>query len=161
MIVGDAFHQRVIPTNRATTYRSTWPRLIPIANTTGKKAPSRMSCRPISETRLGANWTPTATVSKPIMRKSMSGSGIATWYRYHSSSLSIHPLQWAITNASQRGHRSEMHSKFTRIAFCSAWLTGSFVTPTKEVTRERDVDVVLAFETDETIDEFKYAYRRE
>ncbi|WP_435158558.1 hypothetical protein [Haladaptatus sp. DFWS20] len=37
---------------------------------------------------------------------------------------------------------------------CSAWLTGSFVTPTKDVTQESDVDVVLAFETDEAIDEF-------
>ncbi|WP_245800225.1 nucleotidyltransferase family protein [Haladaptatus litoreus] len=36
----------------------------------------------------------------------------------------------------------------------SAWLTGSFVTPTKEVTRESDVDVVLAFESFDTMDEF-------
>jgi hypothetical protein len=28
---------------------------------------------------------------------------------------------------------------------CSTWLTGSFVTPTKEVTQESDVAVVLAF----------------
>jgi hypothetical protein len=28
------------------------------------------------------------------------------------------------------------------------------VNPTKEVTRESDVDVVLAFETDEAIEEF-------
>ena len=37
---------------------------------------------------------------------------------------------------------------------CSAWLTGSFVNSTKEVTRESDVDVVLAFETYEARDEF-------
>jgi predicted nucleotidyltransferase len=37
---------------------------------------------------------------------------------------------------------------------CSAWLTGSFVNPTKEVTRESDVDVVLASKTDEAIEEF-------
>jgi hypothetical protein len=37
---------------------------------------------------------------------------------------------------------------------CSAWLTGSFVNPTTEVTQESDVDVVLAFETYEAIDEF-------
>lgn len=36
----------------------------------------------------------------------------------------------------------------------SAWLTGRFVNSTKEVTRESDADVVLAFETDDAIDEF-------
>ncbi|WP_435157359.1 hypothetical protein [Haladaptatus sp. DFWS20] len=36
----------------------------------------------------------------------------------------------------------------------SALLTGSFVTPTKEVSQESDVDVVFAFETDEAIDKF-------
>jgi hypothetical protein len=30
------------------------------------------------------------------------------------------------------------------------------VNPTKEITQESDVDVVLAFETDEAIDEFEY-----
>ena len=39
---------------------------------------------------------------------------------------------------------------------CSAWLTGRFVNPTKEVTRESDVDVVLAFESFDAIDEFDY-----
>ncbi|WP_266082520.1 hypothetical protein [Haladaptatus caseinilyticus] len=38
----------------------------------------------------------------------------------------------------------------------SAWLTGSFVNPTKEVTRESDVDVVLAFESFDAMDEFEY-----
>ncbi len=37
---------------------------------------------------------------------------------------------------------------------CSAWLTGSFVNPTKEVTQESDVDVVLAFESFDAMDEF-------
>ena len=36
----------------------------------------------------------------------------------------------------------------------SAWLTGRFVNPSKKVTYESDVDIVLAFETDEAIDEF-------
>jgi hypothetical protein len=39
---------------------------------------------------------------------------------------------------------------------CSAWPTGRFVNPTKDTTRESDVDVVLVFETDEAIDEFEY-----
>jgi hypothetical protein len=38
----------------------------------------------------------------------------------------------------------------------SAWLTGSFVNPTKEVTRESDIDVVLAFESFGAMDEFEY-----
>jgi hypothetical protein len=42
---------------------------------------------------------------------------------------------------------------------CSAWLTGSFVTPMKEVTRESDVDVVLAFESFDAMDEFDYDRR--
>ncbi|ODR80009.1 hypothetical protein BG842_24105 [Haladaptatus sp. W1] len=38
---------------------------------------------------------------------------------------------------------------------CSTWLTGSFVNPMTEVTREYDVDVVLVFETYEAIAEFE------
>jgi hypothetical protein len=36
----------------------------------------------------------------------------------------------------------------------SAWLTGSFVTPTKEVTQENDVDIVPAFESFDAIVKF-------
>ncbi|WP_423743116.1 hypothetical protein V5735_00175 (plasmid) [Haladaptatus sp. SPP-AMP-3] len=39
---------------------------------------------------------------------------------------------------------------------CSAWLTGSFVNPTKEITQESDVDVVLSFESVDAMDEFDY-----
>jgi hypothetical protein len=36
----------------------------------------------------------------------------------------------------------------------STWLTGSFVNPTKEVTQASDVDVILAFESYDAMDEF-------
>ncbi|WP_435158058.1 hypothetical protein [Haladaptatus sp. DFWS20] len=39
---------------------------------------------------------------------------------------------------------------------CSAWLTGNFVNPTKEVTQASDVDVVLAFESFDAMDDFDY-----
>lgn len=40
--------------------------------------------------------------------------------------------------------------------FLSAWFTGSFVNPTKEVTQASDVDVILAFESYDAMDEFEY-----
>ncbi|MCO8245406.1 MULTISPECIES: hypothetical protein [unclassified Haladaptatus] len=52
--------------------------------------------------------------------------------------------------------QTEMHSKSTRIAYSVRGSHDVFVNLTKEVTQESDVDVVLAFEIDEAIDEFDY-----
>lgn len=38
----------------------------------------------------------------------------------------------------------------------SAWLSGSFVNPEKTVTEESDIDIILAFESREALDQFQY-----
>lgn len=38
----------------------------------------------------------------------------------------------------------------------SAWLSGSFVNPEKDVTPDSDIDIILAFESHEAAGEFQY-----
>ncbi len=38
----------------------------------------------------------------------------------------------------------------------SAWLSGSFVNPDKEITEESDIDIILAFATHDAAGDFNY-----